>query len=76
MTGCPISTTVVPDNTPLECEEFILDKCIVHNDSIAFLSLPAGATQEQVNNALVLALMNAFTRISELENQLDAIQNP
>lgn len=66
--GCPTNTNVQTDNTPLECKDYISNKCIVHEGGITFLNLAPGATQEEVNNALVLALIAALNRISELEN--------
>lgn len=69
--ACPTNTTVATDNTPLECNEYTKDTCVIHEDAITFLSLSAGSTQAQINNALVLTLMNALNRITQLENQLN-----
>jgi len=70
MPTCPTNTSVVTDNTPLECNEYISDKCVIHTNAIAFLGLPAGATQEEINNELVSTLISALSRISQLESQL------
>lgn len=75
-TNCNISTTVVPDNTPLECDQYYLTKCVIHPAALAFLGLPANSTQEQINTAILMALINMNNKIIQLQNRVDALENP
>ena len=44
--------------------------CVIHPSIISLLSLPANSTQEEINNAFVLAISSLINRVEELENQL------
>lgn len=66
--NCPTNTTIITDNTPLTCEKYILDKCVIHSSAIAELGLPANSNHEEIINALVSAIIAVNIRISELEN--------
>lgn len=69
MENCPSNTSVVTNNDPIDCEgTYISTLCVTHPTAITALSLPANATQSQINNALVVALINALDRITALEN--------
>ena len=41
--------------------------CIIHTDPITLLDLPANSTQEEINNAFVLAISSLMNRVEELE---------
>jgi len=59
---------VVP-TSPDPCDgETKLTSCVVNAPAIPFLQVAAGTTQLEINEALVLALQNALTRIEQLEN--------
>lgn len=72
---CTTNTNNATDNTQLQCKSYISSACIINADPITFLGLPEGSTQQEVNNALVLSLMAALNRISQLENQLNENEN-
>lgn len=42
-------------------------KCIINEDAITLLDLPENSTQEEVNNALVLAINSLINRVELLE---------
>lgn len=67
-TNCNLSTTIVPDNSPLECDQYYSTKCIIHPNALAFLSLPENSTQFDINSAILLALINANNKIIQLQN--------
>lgn len=48
--------------------ELTSNKCIIHEDSIAFLGLPPGTTQEEINITLVNVIIDLRNRIQILEN--------
>ena len=76
--------TGVTMETPIEAPcggEFISTACIVETNAISYLNLPAGATQSQINAALINALLykdqqilNLQTQIDELQTQIDELQ--
>ena len=66
---CPQNTSVTLDNSPIDCEGTIASTaCVASPTAITFLNLPIGATQAQINTALVTALIAALNRITVLEN--------
>jgi hypothetical protein len=67
---CPTSTSVVPDNSPLECDGiYTLDDCIVHSNAISFLSIPANSSIKDIFNAMVTKLIDLNNRITALEGE-------
>lgn len=65
--ACQPYETATTDNTPLECNEFLSDTCVIRAAAIEYLELPANSTQNQVTTALVASLENARNRIAVLE---------
>jgi len=63
--------TVIPttDETPLPCEQFSADRCIVHEAAIAYLSLAAETPLDVVLDTYLLSLIDARNRIQILEEQ-------
>jgi len=59
------------DETPLDCDDFISTTCVQQADAITYLSLPANFTQKQFNDAIVASLINARTRIAQLEQEIN-----
>jgi len=73
---CSQNTTVIPDNSPLDCDGIITSTtCIAHPTAISFLNLPAESTQAQINSALTTALVAAYSRILALENRVTTLEN-
>lgn len=60
---------VVPevDNTSLPCEEFLHTDCVLHPDDFPLLVLPPDPSLTEIINNLYLSLINALTRVEELE---------
>jgi len=57
--------------------------CVISTNAYTLLDLPANSTQEQINNALVLALNSALTTnnaqqliIDDLELRIVALETP
>lgn len=57
--------------------------CVIHETAITYLDLPANATQEEINNALVLSLQDTRNRLAtaeeqilDLESRVEALENP
>jgi len=66
--NCPENTTVTPDNSTLPCDGvFISDECVVHANSISFLTLPANSTTKDVLNAMIAKLIDLNNRVTALE---------
>ena len=76
--------SIVPVQIIDEClGERIKTGCVVSPTAYTLLDLPANSTQEEINNALVLALNSAFTTntaqqlvIEDLEARIEALENP
>ena len=45
--------------------------CVIHPTAISILELPSDSTQEEINNALFLALQSALDRITLLEGRIE-----
>lgn len=74
-TNCNISTTVVPDNTPLECDQYYSTVCVINPNALAYLGLPSNSTQEDINIAINLALINTNNKIIQLQNEVVSFEN-
>lgn len=48
--------------------------CIIHPTAIPTLSLPINSTQEEINNALIIALNSAVNRITALETLTEDLE--
>lgn len=68
MSNCLPNTTVVLDETPLICPDFISTDCVIYPNAISYLELPADSTMTNVVVSLVLSLIDARNRIETLEN--------
>ena len=62
------------DTTELLCDDFIPTDCVQQATAIPYLGLAANFTQTQFNDAIVASLMNARTRIAELEQEVEDLQ--
>lgn len=49
--------------------------CVVHTSSIPSLDLPEDSTQEDINNAIIVALNSANNRIVALETLIEDLEN-
>ncbi len=70
MAGCSNGTVIPTNNTPLPCEEFTSSDCIIHEQAIAYLELPANSTMTEVIVAMLASLVDARNRIINLETNL------
>jgi hypothetical protein len=73
---------------PIQTEDFCNGKryntkCLFSDTAYTLLDLPANSTQEEINNALVLALNSAFATntaqqlvIEDLEARILLLENP
>ena len=68
MVGCSNGTVVPTNNNPLPCEEFKSSDCIIFENAIVYLGLPAGSTSTEVFMALLASLIDARNRITNLED--------
>ena len=74
MENCYIGVTM---EAPIEAPcggEFKSTACIVETNAISYLNLPAGATQSQINAALINALLYKDQQILNLQTQIDELQ--
>jgi hypothetical protein len=53
----------------------VKSSCVVNVPAITLLDLPANSTQEEVNNALVLAINSLINRVELLETQVADHEN-
>ena len=49
--------------------------CVISQNAYTLLDLPANSTQEEINNALVLALNSAFTTNTAQQLVIEALEN-
>jgi hypothetical protein len=54
--------------------EYISTACITSPVSIIALNLPINATQQQINNALVLVVQNLLQQIVELTTRIEVLE--
>lgn len=47
--------------------------CVIHTSPITILDLVANSTQEQINNAFVLAITSLINRVELLESQVETL---
>lgn len=66
-TNCGQVTIPTLDETPLPCNEFISDICVVHPGSIPYLGLEPGVVYNDLIEALISSLVDARNRIQILE---------
>jgi len=50
-------------------------KCVIHEEQISLLEIPANSTQEIINNAIMVALSSLQTRVTSLEEALEDAEN-
>ena len=65
---CTQTTVVEVDCSASKCEDNISTDCIIHEDAIAYLSLPNNSTTTEIIEALIGSLTDARNRILVLEN--------
>ena len=49
--------------------------CVIHTDAITLLDLPINSTQEEINNAFVLAISSLLNRVELLETRVDDLES-
>lgn len=84
MAECFTTNIAVVPTIPDPCGgELKSTSCVVHEEAIAYLGLPANSTQEDINTALVLSLQDtrirlelAEIKIIELEQRIEDLENP
>lgn len=67
--NCGQTTIPTTDETPLPCEEFISDRCIVHEPAVSYLGLGEDSPYDEFMNAYLLSLIDARNRVLILENR-------
>lgn len=68
MSICKPVNVPQPDNSEMECDSFIKTKCVIKEDAISYLNLPANSTLEDILAAYLASLIDARNRIHNLEN--------
>lgn len=71
MIKCETGTVIPTNNTPLPCEEYKSTDCIIHQNAIIYLGLPAQSSLTTVLAAVLASLADARNRIQILENQIN-----
>lgn len=62
-------------NLPDPCEgRTTYTSCVFHSAALTYLGLPANSSQEAINNALLLSLIDARQRLALAEQQIIALQ--
>ena len=74
-TTCYTGTAVPPMQIAPCGGEYISSACVVHAGTLSYLSLSAGATQEQINTALVNALISKDQIIAALTARVVILEN-
>ena len=72
---CGQTVTPTTDETPLECEEFTPDRCIYHEEAIAYLSLGTNTSYEVLIEALVMSLRDTRNRLQQLDSNASSSVN-
>lgn len=62
------------DNTALECNQFVNSQCVLHEDALTYLSLPANSSVRVVINTLLTSLIDARNRITVLETTANSLE--
>ena len=50
--------------------------CVIHSAALTYLGLPANSTQEQINEALLLSLIDTRNRLLIAEQNITDLQTP
>lgn len=64
---CPQNTSVITDNTPLECNEYLFSSCIINIAALPFISQPANSLQKDINSSIVNTLITQNASINLLQ---------
>ena len=65
------------DESTIECNgDYTNTNCIIHEEAISILSLPANSSLTKVVENLLLALVDTKNRLSIAENNITQLQNP
>lgn len=71
---CPNGVTIPPNLPSQECQGiYTADSCVVHQDSIVSLGLPANSSLETVVNTIVIALLFKQEQVESLEAQIELL---
>lgn len=74
MDNC-FSGTVIPDPIESPCGgEFFSTDCVLTPNAITYLGLLAGASQTQINAAIITFLVGKDQQIADLQDQLNALE--
>lgn len=73
-TNCGQTVTPTTDETALPCNEFISDKCLIHEAAIAYLNLEPNTPYDVLLEALLQSLSDARNRIDILEEGTSPVQ--
>ena len=66
---------VIPPLSVDECDgERKSTKCIIHQTAIPLFELPINSTQEQINNAIVVAMNSLVNRVVALETLVEDLE--
>lgn len=74
MGKCLPNTTVVLDETPLQCDEFINTDCVLYMNAISYLNLPPQSTVTEIVVALLTSLIDTRARLENVENNSTEIK--
>ena len=66
---CGQTVTPTTDETPLPCDEFRADRCVIHEEAIAYLGLGEDTPLDVVLDTYLLSLIDARNRLQILEEQ-------
>lgn len=73
-THCGQTNIPTTNETPLPCKEFISDKCVLHEEALAYLGLPTNTPYNELIEALVNSLSDARSRITQIESQAQLLK--
>jgi len=67
---CQQTNVAEIDNSAVHCDGYTSDDCIIHEEAIAYLSLPADSSIKDVVDKILLSLADSRNRIIILESDL------
>lgn len=71
-TSCDLHITPVFQEDPCQGER-IASSCVVDPTIYSELSISANSTQQQINQAMYLAILNLKATVVDLQNQINAL---
>jgi hypothetical protein len=72
---CQQTNVAEVDNSAIKCDAYSSDDCIIHEQAIAYLSLPANSSIKDVIDAMLVSLVDARNRILLLEDEVTESRN-